>query len=146
MIVRPMMLAVATLSGGLLRAEAPPAALQDQLPNLVIYRSHVAPILFKATIGIDGRTVAALSNGQYAATRLDAGPHRITLRWPMLSAETGGGADIDIKDGETLYLAVAAKGHGSLMRNPPTIIEPVDPARAQAAIARCCHDHAAPGG
>lgn len=74
----------------------------------VLREKQTSYSLMPLTISVGGRTVGTLRRGTYLATDLPAGEHAVTVALYLSRARTG----IDLKPGETIYMAVAIKPSG----------------------------------
>jgi hypothetical protein len=127
----------------MLLAASPPAWSENAggepspMANVVIYRDYAEPLIWGATVTVDGRKLVTLGEDQYSAFYLEPGEHRIKLSWSFLSGQRGKEGTITIEDGETLYLEIKGTsqfvGMGTLLGSGLVLRED-----AREAIASCC--------
>jgi hypothetical protein len=112
--------------------------------NLTIYRDYAQPTGFAATVKIDGRKVAALTNRRYTALRVTPGPHVVTLSWPFIAGQSGAKINVKVAAGQRHYLAVTGISHfagmsfGTMHFNTGSGIVEVDAEIAERAVKACC--------
>ncbi len=112
--------------------------------NLIIYRDYAQPTAFAATVKVDGRKVAALTNRRYTALRVAPGPHTVTLHWPFVSGQSGAKLDVTVAEGQRHYLAVtgisqfAGISFGTMHFNTGSGLAEVKAEIAEGAVTACC--------
>jgi hypothetical protein len=112
--------------------------------NLIIYRDYAQPTGFAATVKVDGRKVAALTNRRYTALRVTPGPHVVTLHWPFIAGQSSAKLDVTVVAGQRHYLAVTrisqfvGMSFGTLHFNTGSGIVEVEAEIAERALKACC--------
>ena len=126
-------------------AEQPPQiSLDIQDSNIVIVREYAQPTAWPTTIKIDGTKLVSLANRQYSHKKLTPGKHKVSLNWAFLSGQINSEIEIEIIEGETLFLAVqgisqfAGFGYQSYIFNMGSNFSKIDNEKAPEIIQKCC--------
>ncbi|KSB90223.1 hypothetical protein AS593_20220 [Caulobacter vibrioides] len=88
------------------KAHTAPASQPAADANVFLIRAYAEPTLFPATVKIDGRAVASLSQRDFTAVKLEAGAHRLKLGWPLLATQSNAEVSILIEPEKTYYFLV----------------------------------------
>lgn len=103
---------------------------------MVVYREFAAPTGLAAKIDLDGTQIFSIPQKGFAHAVVDAGKHKLAIRWPAASGTPGWEGDAEWQPGQTYYYELrGSSGHGWYFQSS---LEPADAGLARATLKGCC--------
>lgn len=104
--------------------------------TLIVFRDHAEPLLFPATLTVDGVDVGRLKQKRLLAFAVPPGRYRLAVRWPALAMQRESRATVEVAAGGTLTVELRAASAFAGSRGGAGLVE-LEPGQAPDAL-RCC--------
>jgi hypothetical protein len=125
---------MSTLAALTLALAPAPASLSA---TLILFRDTAEPLLFKATLSIDGTEIGRLGEKRFLAVALPPGPHRIEARWPALAGHRPAMVTVRVAADTVSYVELT--GTAAFWRTPAsTALVRRPEADGQTKVSACC--------